>query len=246
MSSNVAAGIIWAADHGARVINLSLGGGPSPGLQIAMQYALRKGAVVLAAAGNNGATGNAPVYPGAYPEAIAVGAFDQSLGRASFSNTGSYVDVSAPGDTILSTWPTSAVELRAAERNVDGDAVRVGRGRAHRVGESRAHSGRGHLDPRVDRASRRRTRRRCGVRSRADRSGRRGARRRDPRSPATATKGTGYWIVAPNGDGARVRQRQGLRRRERPGGSPVVASARTATGRRLLDGRRERRGVRVR
>ena len=105
VSSNVAAGIIWAADHGARVINLSLGGGVSPGLQIAMQYALRKGAVVLAAAGNNGASGNAPVYPGAYPEAIAVGAFDQSLSRAAFSNTGSYVDVSAPGDTILSTWP---------------------------------------------------------------------------------------------------------------------------------------------
>ena len=57
---------------------------------------------MLAAAGNNGATGNAPVYPAAYPEAIAVGAFDESLHRAPFSNTGSYVDVSAPGTPFAS------------------------------------------------------------------------------------------------------------------------------------------------
>jgi type VII secretion-associated serine protease mycosin len=107
VSSNVVAGIIWAADHGARVISMSLGGGASPGMQIAMQYAIRKGAVVLAAAGNNGTSGNAAVYPAAYPEAIAVGAFQENLTRAPFSNIGSYVDVSAPGNLILSTWSSS-------------------------------------------------------------------------------------------------------------------------------------------
>jgi hypothetical protein len=103
-SSDVADGIIWAADHGARVINLSLGGGPSAGMQAAMQYALTKEAVVVAAAGNGYETGNTPTYPAAYPEAIAVAAVDRNLNHASFSNTGSYVDIAAPGDLIWSAW----------------------------------------------------------------------------------------------------------------------------------------------
>ena len=71
-SSDVAEGIIWAADHGARVINLSLGGGPSPGMQVAMQYARSKQVLTFAAAGNSYQDGNQPSYPAAYPEAIAV------------------------------------------------------------------------------------------------------------------------------------------------------------------------------
>ncbi len=114
VSSNVAAGIIWATDHGARVISMSLGGGPSPGIEIAMQYAISKGSVVLAAAGNNGAKGNAPVYPAAYPEAIAVGAFAENLQRAPFSNFGAYVDISAPGNDILSTWSSSPTSYAVA------------------------------------------------------------------------------------------------------------------------------------
>ena len=103
-SSDVAEGIIWAADHGARVINLSLGGGPSPGMQIAMQYALSKQVVTFAAAGNAYQDGNLPTYPAAYPEAIAVAAIDSNLQHADFSNTGSYVDLAAPGDLIWSTY----------------------------------------------------------------------------------------------------------------------------------------------
>jgi len=114
VSSNVVAGIIWAADHGARVISMSLGGGVSGGMQIAMQYAIQKGAVVLAAAGNNGTSGNAAVYPAAYPEAIAVGAFQENLTRAPFSNIGGYVDVSAPGNLILSTWSSSSSSYAVA------------------------------------------------------------------------------------------------------------------------------------
>jgi hypothetical protein len=71
-----------------------------------MQYALAKNVVVIAAAGNNYENGNLPMYPGAYPEAIAVAAVDSNLQRASFSNTGSYVDVSAPGKGVTVLWGT--------------------------------------------------------------------------------------------------------------------------------------------
>jgi subtilisin family serine protease len=103
-SSDVAEGIIWATDHGARIINLSLGGGPSPGMRVAIQYALSKQVVTFAAAGNSYQDGNQPSYPAAYPEAIAVGAIDSGLRHASFSNTGAYLDLVAPGDSIWSTW----------------------------------------------------------------------------------------------------------------------------------------------
>ena len=110
----MAKGIIWAADHGARVINLSLGGGPAAGMQQAIQYANSKRAVVIAAAGNSGDSGNAPMYPAAYPEAIAVAAVDSNLQHLSFSNTGAYVDVSAPGVGIVSTWGSSPTAYASA------------------------------------------------------------------------------------------------------------------------------------
>jgi subtilisin family serine protease len=110
VASNVALGIIWAVDHGARVINMSLGGGPSPGLEDTMQYALDENVVMTAAAGNNFQTGNQPVYPAAYPEALAVAAVNSSLGHAPFSNAGGYVDIAAPGDLILSTYGTSRTD----------------------------------------------------------------------------------------------------------------------------------------
>ena len=104
-TSDVAQGIIYATDHGARVVNLSLGGPqPSSSLQTAIQYARSHGVVVVAAAGNYGAQGNPIVYPGAYPEAVAVAAVDSNLQHASFSETGSYVDIAAPGVNVLSDW----------------------------------------------------------------------------------------------------------------------------------------------
>jgi hypothetical protein len=103
-SADVAAGVIWAADHGARVINLSLGGGPSPGMEQAIAYARTKKVVTLAAAGNSYQAGNPPTYPAAYPEAIAVAAIDSTGHHASFSETGTYVDIAAPGDLIWSTY----------------------------------------------------------------------------------------------------------------------------------------------
>jgi subtilisin family serine protease len=114
-SSDVAAGVIWAADHGARVINLSLGGGPSPGIQTAMQYARSRGAVVVAAGGNNYEAGNGPVYPAAYPEAIATAAVTSGLQHAYFSNTGSYIDVAAPGAGIVVPWGTGPATYAQAD-----------------------------------------------------------------------------------------------------------------------------------
>jgi type VII secretion-associated serine protease mycosin len=104
VASDVAEGVIWAADHGARVINISLGGGPSPGMQAAIRYANSKKTVVTAAAGNGYQSGNQTTYPAAYPEAIAVASVNDSLNRSSFSNTGTWVDLSAPGEMILSTY----------------------------------------------------------------------------------------------------------------------------------------------
>jgi hypothetical protein len=103
-TDDVAEGVIWAANHGARIINLSLGGGPSPGIQAAIQYARSKRAVTFAAAGNFYLEGNTPTYPAVYPEAVAVAATNAFNGHASFSNTGSYVDIAAPGDYIWSTY----------------------------------------------------------------------------------------------------------------------------------------------
>lgn len=100
----VASGLVWAADNGARVINLSLGGSsPSQALQDAVDYAWGRGAVVVAAAGNSGSS--APSYPAAYANAIAVAATDSQDAKASFSNYGDWVDLAAPGVGIYSTLP---------------------------------------------------------------------------------------------------------------------------------------------
>jgi thermitase len=102
--SSVANGIIWAADNGARVINLSLGGtSHSTTLENAVNHAWGRGAVIVAAAGNSNTS--TLTYPAAYANVIAVGATDQNDARASFSNFGTWVDVAAPGVDILSTTP---------------------------------------------------------------------------------------------------------------------------------------------
>lgn len=97
--ATVAVGITKAADMGARVINLSLGGPVGLDvLQQAITYANSKGAVVVAAAGNNGAS--APFYPADYPNAISVAGTDQGDHLYSWSQHGSWVDVSAPGCNV--------------------------------------------------------------------------------------------------------------------------------------------------
>ncbi len=118
----LAEGIRWAADHGADVINLSLGDDsksahPEPAEDEAVQYALKKGAVVVASAGNGGEKGDHISYPAAYPGVIAATAVDRYGTRASFSTRRWYATVSAPGvDVVIADpdhkyyegWGTSA------------------------------------------------------------------------------------------------------------------------------------------
>lgn len=101
----IASCLVWAADHGAKVINLSLGGSSySNVLYDAVTYAYNKGVLVVAAAGN--ANSSSPSYPAAFSNVVSVGATDDKDGRASFSNWGSWVQVAAPGVSIYSTLPT--------------------------------------------------------------------------------------------------------------------------------------------
>jgi subtilisin family serine protease len=98
----VADGIRWAADHGAKVINLSLGGDSySSTMNAAVQYAAGRDCVVVAAAGNGGVNG--VIYPAAFDNVIAVGATASSDALASFSNYGAKLDVTAPGVSIYSS-----------------------------------------------------------------------------------------------------------------------------------------------
>jgi serine protease len=106
--SDTAEGIIWAADHGAGVINMSLGSSAKvTAVTNAITYARSKGVVVVAAAGNDRAKGSPTNYPAADAGVIGVAATDSADKVASYSNAGSYVDVAAPGSAILSTYPTA-------------------------------------------------------------------------------------------------------------------------------------------
>lgn len=100
--SDIAAGIMWAADHGATIVNLSLGGpANSAVLHDAVNYATDRGALVVAAAGNYGS--DLSVYPAAFPEVLAVGATDKTGSLTYFSSWGEHLDVAAPGFDIVST-----------------------------------------------------------------------------------------------------------------------------------------------
>jgi len=102
--AQVAEGITYAADHGARLINLSFGSpAPSALLKAAVDYAYARGVTVVAAAGNSGTS--EVNYPAAYPNVIAAGATDADNQLASFSTFGETVDLVAPGMSIYSTYP---------------------------------------------------------------------------------------------------------------------------------------------
>lgn len=95
-TSTLAAGIVWAADHGARVINMSLGSpGTTSALAAAVSYAAKKNAVLIGAAGNSGV--NTTFYPAGYSDVISVAATDERDARYAWSNYGDWVKVAAPG-----------------------------------------------------------------------------------------------------------------------------------------------------
>ncbi len=96
--TTVAAGIRWAADNGAQVVNLSIGAPRAlDAVGAAVAYALSKGAIVVAAAGNDGL--DESFYPADYPGVVSVAGVDENGARSSWSNFGSAVTVAAPGCT---------------------------------------------------------------------------------------------------------------------------------------------------
>ncbi|MDN4645520.1 S8 family serine peptidase [Arthrobacter sp. PsM3] len=109
-SSSLANGINWAVNNGAKVINMSLGVRASRTLETAINNAWSKGVVLVAAAGNG--SNQTKIYPGAYPNVIAVAATDNTDAKASFSTYGaSWVDVAAPGVNVYSTFPNHTFVL---------------------------------------------------------------------------------------------------------------------------------------
>ena len=142
----VAAGIRYAVDNGARIVNLSLAGPTStPDLEDAVRYAQAHGVLIVVAAGNDGADlATAPTYPAAYGEdnVLGVAATTRDGGLSSVSDYGPGADVAAPGEQILSTalgggyeWRTGTsmaapevagalVLLAAARPDLDGNGLR--------------------------------------------------------------------------------------------------------------------------
>jgi subtilisin len=105
--ADIADGVKYAADNGADVINMSLGGDSGDStLQNACQYAYDKGVVIVASAGNSGPCSDCVGYPASYNTVIAVSAVDpRDDTLADFSSTGSEVELAAPGVGTLSTIP---------------------------------------------------------------------------------------------------------------------------------------------
>ncbi len=100
--SSIADGIIYAADRGAKIINLSLGGPDNSALiQDAVNYAWNKGCLIIAAAGNEGI--NEPLYPASCENVISVSALTDTDNLAYWSSYGANVDISAPGDNLFTS-----------------------------------------------------------------------------------------------------------------------------------------------
>ncbi|WP_439027199.1 S8 family serine peptidase [Haloarchaeobius sp. DT45] len=117
-TSDVADAVQWAADQGADVINMSLGGGGGrQTLKNAVSYAQVAGSLVVCAAGNDGSEGVA--YPAAYPECVAVSAVDSDENFARFSQYGDSVELCAPGVSVLST----TTEERGSYERLSGTSM---------------------------------------------------------------------------------------------------------------------------
>jgi len=101
--SVVATGVVWAVDHGAEIINLSLAMGGSADLEEAVSYAWNHGALIVAAAGNKGTA--KPSYPAYYESCLAVAGTNENNSLALLSSYGDWVDVAAPGFNIYSELP---------------------------------------------------------------------------------------------------------------------------------------------
>ncbi len=110
-SSDISDGVIYAADNGASVINMSLGGTAKSATEYnALKYAWDNNVFIAAAAGNEGDSGNPISYPAAYVFTMSVGATDSNDVIAMFSTHNIFLEISAPGVNILSTVPPGVYE----------------------------------------------------------------------------------------------------------------------------------------
>jgi subtilisin family serine protease len=100
----------WAADNGARVVNMSFAGPADPALHRMLTAAYEKDMVLIAAAGNTGPN-SAPLYPAADPDVIAVTATDSNDGLFKMANSGGYIAVAAPGVEILALAPGESYQI---------------------------------------------------------------------------------------------------------------------------------------
>jgi subtilisin family serine protease len=121
-----AAGIVWAVEHGARIVNLSIGGASTSRVeQNAIRYAVRHGVLVVAAAGNTGEGGNVASYPAALLEGhgLAVAASTTAGRRAPFSTAAPYVSLAAPGVHVLGATTAAAPEDAFTRASLGADGV---------------------------------------------------------------------------------------------------------------------------
>lgn len=128
-----AAAIVYAVDHGARILNLSLGGASTSTTERrAVDYAVSKGALLVAAVGNSYTSGNPVEYPAALLQPVgsrgvggrglAVAASNRSGARASFSSTGTHVSLAAPGEAVFSALSGSSPAFRYPRVTLPGSA----------------------------------------------------------------------------------------------------------------------------
>jgi serine protease len=130
-ASTTARGIRFAADNGAKVINLSLGSFlPNTATLEAMRYAIDKGVFIAIAAGNEADDQNRPNYPAVYAKdldgAMAVGAVDFDLRRAPFSNANDYVEIVAPGGDLDADRNDDGYPDGVLQQTLDYDLVASG------------------------------------------------------------------------------------------------------------------------
>ena len=107
---NILRGLDWAADQGARVVNMSFAGPSDPRLHDTLAKAYKKGMVLIAAAGNAGPN-SPPLYPGADPNVIAVTATDSHDALFAGANRGNYIAVAAPGVDVFAPAPDGTYQL---------------------------------------------------------------------------------------------------------------------------------------
>jgi len=131
-----AAAIVYAVDHGAKIVNMSFGGPvTSPTEQSAIAYAAAHGVLLVAAAGNSGQTGNQPSYPAALLQplgsngqggvGLVVAASSLTGARASFSNYGSYISLAAPGENVFGALSSSSDPYYWPRQSLPGSAAGI-------------------------------------------------------------------------------------------------------------------------